>query len=193
MAYNYLTAASCLIFVFLAFSIKTRLSFRANFILNFEPEKCPFCIGQSFCNSTDDLRIEITLIDFIVGLFNHKYVFYGRSGNKSVIIKRLIRKEELSVLESEITSVSNDFSRLSNADFYDRSVQLLNHSFNDASYKLRLCPTVESALKFLAPLLRENNFINIWTTLHLNPEPLMLQVTSKLTNFLFSLFNIKYI
>lgn len=176
MAYNNCTIVSCLIFVFLAFSIKTRLSFRANLILNFQTDKCPFCLGQSFCDSINDLRIEITLVDFVVGLLNHKYVFYGRSGNRSVVIKRLVRKEEISVLESEIISISNDFTRLSNADFYDRSLQLLNHSFNDASYKLRLCPTLENAHKLLDPLLRKGNFIHIWTTLHLNPEPLMLQV-----------------
>lgn len=177
MAYNSCTIVSFLIFVFLAFSVKTRLSFRANSILNFQSEKCPFCLGQSFCDDIQSLRVEITLVDFIVGLLNHKYVFYGRTGNRSVVIKRLVRKEQISLLESEIISISNDFTRLSNADFYERSMQLLNHSFYDSSYKLRLCPTLENAHKLLSPLLKDGNFINIWTTLHLNPEPLMLQVT----------------
>lgn len=174
------------LFALMAFSFNVRLIFPASTIVNFEMQTCPFCYNQSFCDFVDDVQIETTFLEYILSWINRKYVFFGIFQNKSVALKRLAYKQEYLYLD---TQVNNNYFKqdskltVSPNYFYWKSLALLNQSFTNSKYKMRLCPTLENVDLLFEPLIRRNRFnnflfINIWTSLQLNPEPLFLQVST---------------
>lgn len=174
---------------FVACGLNIHFIFQASTFLNFEIEKCPFCYNETFCNLVHELQIRMTLLEYILGCINNKYVFFGVFNNKSVAIKRLAHRYEIDNLDAEITSnYSNEHDGFVLDDnlFYTKSLALLNQSFNNPAYKLRLCPTLDNADILFEPIVQKNLhnkflFVNMWTSLQLNPEPLILQVRMKLT------------
>lgn len=176
----------CIIFSLLvAYCLKIRFVFQASTILNFGIEKCPFCFNES-CEIINDVKVKINFLEFVISFLNPKYVFLGFYKNKSIVIKRLASKEDDSRLDSQINVLFNNvipskftFSNLK-MNFYAKSLTLLNQSFMEPSYKLRLCPTLQN-VQLLFNSVRKDNYSNylfvyIWTSLLLNPEPLLLQV-----------------
>ncbi len=177
----------CAFGIFAAFSFNIRFVFQASSLLNFEAEKCPFCFDETLCKFLDDIRINVNILDYIVGMLNQKFVFFGSVKNKSAVIKRLARKREKDNLDQDVGNMLNnlvDSSELQpnklNVDFYTKSLLLLNQSFTEPSYKLRICPTLENVDNLLDPIVHERTahhiYMNIWTSLVLNPEPLLLRV-----------------
>lgn len=180
----------CIIFVFIAINYKTQIVLKVPTVLSLEKQTCPFCFGRTFCNSVDKVRIKISLFEFILDIFNKKSYFTGIFENEIIGIKTLATPLDFDSLEDRIAYIFDiEFDHHSfnfyneSRYFYDEVLALLNQSFHDASYKLRLCPNLMGVSRLFDPIMdrnkNENVLINIWTSLILNPEPLVLQVCMK--------------
>ncbi|XP_065202103.1 divergent protein kinase domain 2A-like [Planococcus citri] len=177
----------CVFLVVSMYYLNSYFVFRAPAIFSFDGLKCPFCFGDTFCSRVDRVDVRLTLIDYILDKLDRKTVFYGKFKDHPIVIKKLATTEERFHLEDKISYLFDhqfnyyDYKFEEEARrFYYESLLLLNSSFHDPSYKLKWCPTLTGVTQFFDPIIQENFYdtiaLNIWTSLVLNPEPLMLQV-----------------
>lgn len=177
----------CIAIAIALYFLNSYFVFQAPSVLNFEGLKCPFCFGQSFCKLANKVEVRITPLDYILDKLDKKSVFFGKFQNQTIAIKKLATLGERFQLEDRISDLFDyqfdyyDFKFEEEARrFYYESLLLLNSSFHDPSYKLRWCPTLTGVVTFFDPIIQRNFHhtipLNIWTSLVLNPEPLVLQV-----------------
>jgi hypothetical protein len=159
-----------------------------------ERDKCPVCFGVSVCQAIDEHKVTLLYTDFY-SIFNNllgiKNVYYGKYVDENVIIKKLAKTSELQSFDNYICEDDklNElcFKTKSNVQnkstgFYDLIIaELKNHDLNDPNIKMKLCPVSHisnliSNLLTMDNLKNEDYFTYLWSTININPEPLMLQV-----------------
>jgi hypothetical protein len=184
-AYHNKALLSFLITAFLAFIVTQRFTLSVSGVLDLEVEKCPFCFSQSLCESLPKVRIEFSFVELLLSYLNRKYVFFGYyNETQSVVIKRLASKYEINDLDSILANTLSVNVLNDDEYFYGESVALLRQPFTNTDTKLRLCPTlngVELLFERMMKSREELSFMNVWTSLRLNPEPLILQVWNTMT------------
>lgn len=155
-----------------------------------EVEKCPACYGISLCPAIIGGLLTLHSFGAIAGLMNilgSKNVLFGMLGNQKVVLKKLGHTTELEELDKMICKVANLGSSCHVNEAVWHQGDLL-HSMRQhvASHdsSLRLCPTVVNLERLLSNVLYNTKDIstevlhaNIWTTVMINPEPLLLQVS----------------
>ena len=169
-----------------------------------EQEKCPACFGISMCQEINDNKVYFEFTDFYSvfnNIFSIKNVYYGRHKNKKIIMKKLAHKSELDDFDKMICQNIELFELCYKetpnteikTDFYKLIVfQLTQSNMNDPNTKIRLCPSKESIDELLLNLQikhkpeKEEYYKYLWTSIKINPEPIILQVTNNLIcNFRF--------
>lgn len=173
---------------------------RLSVIQLLELHKCPACYGQSACHSIREINLLWHDANTIFShLFGVKNVFFGTYGRNKVVLKKLAHSSELKALDvkfCDVLSLKYPCSNISNGalesgfvHFCDLVANTITADFsNDDSSRLRLCPTINNFyLLFhnVFPNIELNEkphiesiqyFINFWTLIFVNPEPLILQV-----------------
>lgn len=159
-----------------------------------EKEKCPACYGISLCPDIDNNKIKFEYDNFnsiFNNLFGIKNVFFGKYGNIKVVMKKLAHNSELKNFDKMICS-SSDLKELCFKDSKENKskinfhqlilTELQNLNKNDPDIKLRVCPSVENFDDIFSSVQKENFTNNddyykyLWSSIKLNPEPIMLQV-----------------
>lgn len=154
-----------------------------------EIEKCPYCYGVNQCEHFKQNKITLKTDSFVTFIYNYisvKNVFLAKLGSVHVVLKKLGHNVELNNLDklvcSEISynNMCNFSVNNSSLNYTEKIVTFLNNASDLRSFKS--CSEDTSAL-FLKGVLESSkgdandSYIkNIWSILHINVEPLMLQV-----------------
>ncbi|XP_046828767.1 divergent protein kinase domain 2A-like [Vespa crabro] len=160
-----------------------------------ELHKCPACYGISECNYIKNINITLDDIFSLINyLFGVKNVFMGKYFETKVVLKKLAHTSELKAFDEMLCEnknlqflCKNDLkinNHSSQVDFYELVKRKLISSFTqDDNSLLRLCPSDRNIDTLFHNLyaknkeLESNNFyINLWTLVTINPEPLLLQI-----------------
>ncbi|XP_054013742.1 divergent protein kinase domain 2A-like isoform X1 [Hylaeus anthracinus] len=183
------------VIIFIIFKWSKIITFQPNINYLTELHKCPACFGTSACNYIH--KVDITPYDFYSTfsyLFGVKNVFFGFFINNKVILKKLAHSSELNdfdrmlcenenfghICEKNLKNVNNKTS----IDFYELIVREVTLDFaKDNLVRLRLCPNAQHLRNLLEYVYVNNEQvdlktleINIWMSIILNPEPLLLQI-----------------
>lgn len=160
-----------------------------------ELDKCPACYGISECSYIKNISITLDDVFSLINyLFGVKNVFMGKYFETKVVLKKLAHTSELNAFDEMLCesksfgflckndiSVNNDSTQV---DFYQLVKRKLISSFTeDDNSLLRLCPNDRNIDTLFRNLHVKNKeldanifYINLWTLVTINPEPLMLQV-----------------
>ncbi|XP_001606587.2 divergent protein kinase domain 2A isoform X1 [Nasonia vitripennis] len=159
-----------------------------------ERYKCPACFGDSMCQVIDSNEISFEYTDFYSifnNLFSVKNVYYGKYKDKKVIMKKLAQESELKTFDEMICSddelhelcyQSESRKQDSKTNFYKLVESELANVGGDINNKMRLCPTTTKLeklfvnVKFQSHAENEDYFKYLWSTIKINPEPLILQI-----------------
>ncbi|XP_076245859.1 divergent protein kinase domain 2A [Calliopsis andreniformis] len=185
------------------FFVTTFIALKWSKIITFKPdinrltelEKCPVCYGTSACSYID--KVDITPYDFY-SAFSYflgiKNVFTGTHDGYEVILKKLAHDSELSEFDRTLCETdkfssicAKDFSKIDNINFRELIEQEVTLDFTKDNFShLRVCPSVERLDNLLQHIYLNNKNvdpeivdISIWMLTVLNPEPLLLQILSK--------------
>lgn len=154
-----------------------------------EVEKCPACYGISLCPAITGGHLTLHSFGAVAGFVNilgSKNVLFGMLGNQKVVLKKLGHTTELEQLDQKMCEMASLGSSCHVNEAIWQQGDLLHSvkqhvASQDSS--LLLCPTVVNLERLLSIVLYENKDIgtkvlhaNIWTTIMVNPEPLLLQV-----------------
>ncbi|XP_021935903.1 deleted in autism protein 1 homolog isoform X2 [Zootermopsis nevadensis] len=154
-----------------------------------EVEKCPACYGTSFCPAITGGFLTLHSFGAFAGFVNilgSKNVLFGMLGNQKVVLKKLGHTVELEQLDKMICKGAGLSSSCHVHEAIWQQGDLL-HSMRQhvasQDSSLLLCPSVANLECLLSSVLyktkgtsTEASLANIWTTLMINPEPLLLQV-----------------
>ncbi|XP_069698636.1 divergent protein kinase domain 2A isoform X2 [Periplaneta americana] len=164
-----------------------------------EVEKCPACYGVSLCPAMNGGEITLSSFDIVTAIMNiigSKNVMFGTFHDRKIVLKKLGHTTELNDVDKMICALADlDYgcsvseAILKQGDLLQsvkRHVsQSLESQYDTASLAsgLRLCPSVISLEIMLRNVFSLNRDIsintllaNIWTTIMVNPEPLILQI-----------------
>jgi hypothetical protein len=156
-----------------------------------EVEKCPACYGISLCPSITGGLLTLHSFGAVAGLVNilgSKNVLFGMLDNQKVVLKKLGHTIELEQLDKMICKVASLGSSCHVNEAIWQQGDLL-HSMRQRvasqDSSLLLCPTVVNLECLLSSVLYKTKDIstevlhaNVWTTVMINPEPLLLQVST---------------
>lgn len=159
-----------------------------------ELHKCPACYGISECNYIKNINITLDdMFSLINYLFGVKNVFMGKYFENKVVLKKLAHTSELKAFDEMLCenrnlqflckdnlNINNHNSQL---DFYELVKKKLAFNFTeDDNSLLRLCPNIRNIDILFHNLYIKNKeldsnifYINLWTLVMINPEPLLLQ------------------
>ncbi|XP_047367019.1 divergent protein kinase domain 2A-like isoform X2 [Vespa velutina] len=160
-----------------------------------ELHKCPACYGISECNYIKNINITLDDIFSLINyLFGVKNVFMGKYFETKVVLKKLAHTSELKAFDEMLCEnknlqflCKNDLkinNHSSQIDFYELVKRKLISSFTqDDNSLLRLCPSDRNIDILFHNLYVKNKelesnifYINLWTLVMINPEPLLLQI-----------------
>lgn len=154
-----------------------------------EVEKCPACYGVSLCPAVT--RGLLTLHPFgsatgLVNMLGSKNVLFGMLGSQKVVLKKLGNAEELEQLDKVICNEANLGSSCHvNEAIWQQGdlLQSMRQHVASQDGSLLLCPAVANLEHLFSNAFYKNKDVstkvfhaNIWTTVMINPEPLLLQV-----------------
>ncbi|XP_043254568.1 divergent protein kinase domain 2A-like [Colletes gigas] len=183
--------------VFIGLKWSRIITFRPDVDHLIELHKCPACFGTSACN--DIRKVDITPYDSYSAFsyfFGVKNVFFGFLDGNKVLLKKLAHSTELNEFDRMLCENKNfahictrDLEKLyneTNINFYELVVQEVTLDFTkDNLSRLRVCPNTQRLSNLLQHIYLNNKHvdskildINIWTSIVLNPEPLILQILS---------------
>lgn len=154
--------------------------------------KCPFCYGTDLCESFETNEIILrydSIVDFIYNLLNVKNVYKAKYNNVSVILKKLAHDSELAELDRVIcaSNEGKESCEVSKIDdiinnYNHKTYQFLNSASSVNSVKNFQVCSKNTSVVFLKELVSSEKtqldviWKNIWTTVRVNVEPLLLQV-----------------
>lgn len=161
-----------------------------------EKEKCPACFGVSMCQDIADNSVTLEYTDFY-SFFNNmlsvKNVYYGSYKNQKVIMKKLAHKAELDGFDDmictnpdllELCHTKSD-KKYSKIDFHKTIItELSNQDLTDPNNKLIMCPTTTNIYGLFKSVQVESTVKHgdyykfLWSSIKINPEPIILQVFS---------------
>lgn len=162
-----------------------------------EVEKCPACYGTSGCLDLDKVSLNYDNDSLISVLSGSNRVFRGIfNDDKRILLKTLARTAEFVAFDKFVCSDDNSLKSLCPGHFDADGLERINFTAlinaeittdfgKDERNKLRLCPTVKQFTELLMPVYynkkdedRARIMSYIWTSIKINPEPLMLQVNN---------------
>jgi len=154
-----------------------------------EVEKCPACYGVSLCPAIT--RGLLTLHPYgiatrLVNMLDSKNVLFGMLGSQKVVFKKLGNAKELEQLDKVICEEAN----LGSSCHVNKAIwkqgdllQSMRQHVARQDGSLLLCPAVTNLEHLFSNVFYKNKDVstdvlhaNIWTTVMINPEPLLLQV-----------------
>lgn len=126
-----------------------------------EPETCPACFGLTYCKELKKLSFTYDrFVRLVFNLISVKNVYFVTNGTQDLVIKKLVDKNiQLNLPPKNI--VANDLVE----------VLTTKHS----NFKTCGAATAELFLKNFA----SKNTANLWTLIHANVEPLLLELFSQ--------------
>lgn len=154
-----------------------------------EVDKCPACYGVSLCPAIT--RGHLTLHHFgivtrLANMLGSKNVLFGMLDSQKVVLKKLGNVKELEQLDKMICEEANfGTSCHVNKAIWQQGdlLQSMRQHVASQDGSLLLCPTVANLEHLFSNIFYRNNDVstevlhaNIWTTVMINPEPLLLQV-----------------
>lgn len=153
-----------------------------------EVEKCPACYGVSLCPAITQGLITVDSFGEVAGLVNilgSKNVLFGMLGSQKVVLKKLGHAKELVKLDRVICEEASLGSSCHVNEAIWQQGDLIHsmkqHVANQGG-GLLLCPAVVNLEHLLSNVFYKNKDIgakelhaNIWTSIMINPEPLLLQ------------------
>lgn len=138
-----------------------------------EPETCPFCYGDNFCN---EVKENITLkydsfSSFVFNLLSVKNVYFGEYGDSDIIIKKLVHSSYFDKLKEDILKFSN----------LQITKKHLEEVICEKTSKFQVCDR-DTSTTFMHKFVHKNN-THTWTILKVNVEPLLLELFSQENNW----------
>lgn len=156
-----------------------------------ETEKCPYCYGTDFCESIQMNNVMLgyeTVREIFSNYLSVKNVYNGYYKNETVMLKHLGHNWELKKLDDTICGQNNLGKECFLGDIIDvqnyeeKIMTFLDKRPTTQVEHFKSC-NAETSRLFLDRLMEKNHFVvrdiylkNVWTTLQMNVEPLMLQV-----------------
>lgn len=153
--------------------------------------RCPACYGISLCGQmySDQVVLESSLSRWS-RLFNAKNIYHGYTkAGKQVLLKKLAHDSELKHFDLKLCESwgmkncqPKDLINASNITNHIEKLVEYNLSWPDTTPRkgLVFCPYTMGLKDFLKPVITKKStsadFINVWTMLSINPEPIILQV-----------------
>lgn len=160
-----------------------------------ELHKCPACYGISECNYIKNINVTLNdMYSLINYLFGVKNVFMGKYLKSKVVLKKLAHTSELKAFDDMLCKNRNlqflcknnieTYNHSFKVDFYELVKRKIVSSFTeDHKSLLRLCPSARNIDILFYNLYVKNKeldanifYINLWTLVTINPEPLLLQI-----------------
>ncbi|XP_071052457.1 divergent protein kinase domain 2A [Onthophagus taurus] len=189
--------SSIVLIIFLG--IITSFVFRAYLMTSLsdltDQSKCPYCYGKEFCKEVNDVSLDNGFFGKILNLFNAKNVYYGDLNNIDVVIKKLASNDELKHFDSALCSVFTnsedcDLNLVTDNRNYEEIVlEILK--YRNTTHSFQVC-TPETGQDLFGDILKlrknvdYNEYLtNVWTTLEINVEPLILQLLKSEDNWPF--------
>ncbi|XP_063369786.1 divergent protein kinase domain 2A [Cydia amplana] len=158
-------------------------------------DRCPACYGVSVCPELYSNQIMLESGNHWSRMFNAKNVYYGYTkSNRRVVLKKLAQNWELQEFDSKLCKSwqlkddckPRDLLNLSNIVNKIKNMVHYNFSWPDTEPRkgLVFCPYATGILDFINTSNKKftdskSDLINIWTSLSINPEPLILKVIPK--------------
>ncbi|KAL1123941.1 hypothetical protein AAG570_001711 [Ranatra chinensis] len=175
----------CLIVLFLSFAIYKFLYNDIDIVHLCEIHKGPLVFGTDACDSVMKGVVDVksTFLTKIIVVFGPKAVIRGNMNGEKIIMKTLGTKQEFESLEEDAKDIfSGDISTTSPANVKGVLLKALHLPLENRVPKLYLCFKPKNVDTFLVKLFDKydltnvENLINIWTSIIVNPEPLVLQI-----------------
>lgn len=149
-----------------------------------EITKCPICYGTSLCSELFNYSIKLDkeyLLRNTINMLKSKKVLFGKMNGQNVVIKNLASDTDHDNILNIYMDTLSDGSVLDIIASIEAFLQLPYHS--NSIKNIRLCPGTDNLMHLLYPAIQNNEnddrrilYSHIWTTVHLNAEPLMQQV-----------------
>ncbi|XP_074112720.1 divergent protein kinase domain 2A isoform X1 [Cotesia typhae] len=161
-----------------------------------ELSKCPACYGTTACAKIFDSDLSFEFYDLFTTLshlFAAKNVFYATLEGTRVVLKKLAHNNEFYLFDRMICESKklkhlciDNINKNNNVEIFDEEYYLslivseVSLNVINGNSKLILCPTT-GHLKNIFNLSQnytfyENDYINLWTLIKINPEPIILQI-----------------
>ncbi|XP_047005146.1 divergent protein kinase domain 2A [Schistocerca americana] len=195
-----LKSCVCVIVILLIFRLIARYVLSKNIRELADLGKCPACYGVDLCPIV--LGDGIKLINFdslasVINIIGYKNVWFGTYKNAKIVVKKLGSDWELEQLDNKlcgnegrncnVTSSVSHVTNLSVIENYMKGLTSREGSVNDVlSGDFYVCPTTSGVNRLLQHVKLRNEAIdtktflqNVWTIMHINPEPLILQILPK--------------
>nr|XP_031828499.1 divergent protein kinase domain 2A isoform X1 [Nomia melanderi] len=184
--------------VFLGLKWSKMTTFRPDINHLTELHKCPACFGTSACNYIHEVDLtSYDLYSMFSYFFGVKNVFFGQLNGDHIVLKKLAHSHELDKFDQMLCENNNllhicpknlkeTTNENNNVNFYELIKREVTLDFAKDNFShLRLCPNEQHLSKLLKRIYLNNKYINkkmldinIWTSIILNPEPLLLQILS---------------
>ena len=155
-------------------------------------EKCPYCYGETLCEDfkAGKIRLRNDGLTYVIrNVVRSKNVYFATYGASDVVLKKLGQNAELESLDDIIcreTGNSNgqcDFSSVVDVQDYHAKIVLALRSTKGKLAPFTICSDDGAKImyrhikSFKPPSVHEATHLkNVWTSLNVNAEPIMLQV-----------------
>ncbi|KAK9510497.1 hypothetical protein O3M35_005271 [Rhynocoris fuscipes] len=157
-----------------------------------EIESKPLIYGEEQCDNVFKHNIYVTenaLVTIFVAFLSPKIIIRGKLEGKPVYLKKLAKESEMKIMEKLFKSAFKNFK------LDKKLIPFIIEDMNDISLnpllpeqkeiqKLQLCPESTDINVILSHLPNFTSFnvyqyLNVWTSLHANPEPILLQILNE--------------
>ncbi|KAL4708663.1 hypothetical protein ACJJTC_008189 [Scirpophaga incertulas] len=160
-------------------------------------DRCPACYGVTVCPELYSNQIIMESSRDWHRLFNVKNIFYGYTkSNRRVVLKKLAHNWELKQFDQNLCKTWNlrwnckPIHILNVSNIEEKIMNIIKYNVSSPDTEPRkglvLCPYIKSFYDLIYPVLynkpssnKKSDFINLWTMLSINPEPIILQIIPK--------------
>lgn len=153
----------------------------------FEINKCPKCYGMDLCNLL--LDDNLIILDIFSLIFSFKNVVHCKYLDQRIVLKKLGSEQDLSQLDllSNENIKSCDRQSIMTKIYNSLMLKVIDDGLEN-NFSLQMCPRVNKFEYVIEQIASQRNMFkneakycsflyNMYITLYINPEPILLQVS----------------
>ncbi|KAK9713022.1 Protein-kinase domain of FAM69 [Popillia japonica] len=150
-------------------------------------EKCPYCYGNGMCTAFNTKDVRVSFLS-LINILNYKNIYYGEYNNIDVIVKKLASSDELRRFDDYVCYENRldngcDLGLIDDQQNYTQKIlDYMNGNINEFK-PFKVCSKAaaevlyDEFLKAKPDDVDNKSYLkNVWTTLKINVEPLILQL-----------------